>query len=132
VKNLGRLGIQAEELAQLTWESPEGFLVSLTLDYLSRPPRRGILALGERGSLQWDGIAGAVRVMLDGEEEREIVSDQSRDKMFQAQAQALLDNLEGRPDPRLPTAAAGIQALAVCDAARRSSVSRREETVRYP
>jgi len=47
LRNLGRLGIEAEELAQLSWELPAGGVVSVTLDYLTRPSRRLMRACGK-------------------------------------------------------------------------------------
>ena len=38
--NTGRLGIAAEEWAELAWEAPADVEVSMRLDYLTRPPRR--------------------------------------------------------------------------------------------
>ena len=48
------------------------------------------------------------------------------------QAQAFVEALNGGHDARLATAEEGIWDLAVCDAARSASASRREETVAYP
>lgn len=131
LRNLGRLGIEAEELAEVNWVSPAGASVSLTLDYLTRPPRRQVIACGEQGTLVWDGIARTV--MVDGASLP--VPSQEDDNLFIAQAQAFLRACDPQlttRDSRLATAEDGVKALAVCDAARRASVSRREETVVFP
>jgi predicted dehydrogenase len=52
--------------------------------------------------------------------------------MFLAQAYAFVKALLGKRDPRLATAEDGIKALAICDAARRASDRRCEESVEYP
>ena len=131
IQNLGRLGIEAEELAELTWELPEGGLVSMTLDYLTRPSRRRLRASGEQGTLEWDGIAGTVAVALAGEEPQLLRSNQTRDELFLAQDRAVIEACGGRSDPRLATADDGVRALAVCEAAQRANASRREEAVEY-
>lgn len=129
VRNLGRLGIKADEAADLAWETATGCAVTVRLDYLTRPPRRRMLACGERGTLEYDGISGTVTLALDGAPER-IESSQTRDEVFRAQDHAFIAARTGAADPRLATGADGLHALAVCDAARRSSQSGREEPVR--
>jgi len=131
VRNLGRLGIEADEAAELMWETPDGCVVSVRLDYLSRPHRRRMRASGELGTLEWDGIEGTVTLALAETPVRTIRSSQTRDEMFLAQARAFIDACCGVVDRRLATGEEGVKALAVCDAARRASNSRREERVEY-
>ena len=132
LRNLGRLGIAAEELADVSWETSTGCLVSITLDYLSQPTRRRMRACGARGSLEWDGVAGRVTASLQGSSVTEQGFAQARDAMFLAQTAAFIEAAQGGGDSRLATGDDGVKALAVCDAARRSSASRREEPVVYP
>lgn len=132
LKNLGRLGIDGDEVAELTWETATGGIVTINLDYLSRPPRRRMKAFGELGTICWDGITGTVQLMLAETPIQESRSSQTLDEMFAAQIGALVDSLSEEHDPRLATGADGVKALAVCDAARLSSASRREEIVAYP
>ena len=131
IKNLGRLGIDAEEIAELMWELPDGALVSMTLDYLSRPTRRHLRASGEHGTLEWDGVAGAMTVALVDEGSQTLRSAQTRDELFLAQDRAMIEACAGRPDQRLATADDGVRALAICEAAQRANASRREEAVEY-
>lgn len=132
LRNLGRLGIDSDEVAQLTWETPTGCAVSINLDYLSRPPRRRMKAYGDLGTIGWDGITGTVRLMLAENSTQESQSSQTVDEMFAAQIGALISAINGGHDPRLATGIEGAQALAICDAARRSSMTKREEMVVYP
>lgn len=129
--NLGRLGIGAEEVAELGWESPEGFPVSIGLDYLTRPPRRSIRVFGDRGTLQWDGRVGEVHLFVEGTAVQATRSAQTRDEMFVEQAQAWCAAIDGKRDLRLASVEEGVKALAVCDAARLSSQTRQEERVLY-
>lgn len=132
VGNYGRLGIQSEETADLSWTTAGGFRVSVRLDYLTVPPRRRMTACGEGGVLEWDGIANAVCLSLNEEAPSRTVSAQTRDEMMEAQARAFLSATGGWTDPRLATDRDGVMALAVCDAARRASENRHEEQVLYP
>jgi predicted dehydrogenase len=132
IKNLERLGIAAEEIAELNWETSTGCLVSVSLDYLSRPPCRRMRACGAAGTVEWDGIAWTTTAMVEGEPCRKIGASQTRDEMFLAQDRAFINTIVGNPDRRLATGEEGVKALAVCDAARRASDNRREEIVEYP
>lgn len=132
LRNLGRLGIASEEVAELWWQTPQAAAVSVSLDYLTRPARRALRACGAQGMLEWDGIAQTVTRTLVGAAVEVARANQPRDAMYAAEVKAFLQAVEGRWDPRAATAADGVRALAVCDAARRSSASRREELVVYP
>jgi predicted dehydrogenase len=131
VRNLGRLGIAADEAVELSWESPACCLVSINLDYLSRQPRRIMRAYGSLGTIEWEGFGGTVTLMVEGEERKIVESQQARNDTFLAQMQAFVEALQGAHDPRLATAEEGAWGLAVCDAARNASVSRREIEVAY-
>ncbi|MBI3332853.1 MAG: Gfo/Idh/MocA family oxidoreductase [Candidatus Omnitrophica bacterium] len=131
--NLGQLGIEAEEIAELSWEAPGGVRLSLSLDYLTQPTRRGMKASGRRGTIEWDGVEAKVRLALAGSPVREFKSAQSRNGMFLEQARAFLEATAGggRSDPRLATGEEGVRALAVCDAARGASLAGKEEQASY-
>jgi predicted dehydrogenase len=132
VRNLGRLGIAAEEAADLTWEAPTGCSVFLNLDYLSRPPHRRMRAYGELGTIEWNGVEGTVVLMLDGAPVKEVRSSQTNADMLLAQDQAFVCAGRGAPGSRLASSEDGVRALAICDAARHASDNRREEPVVYP
>lgn len=129
VRNLGRLGIEAEEAAELIWETTDGCTVSMSLDYLTRPPRRHMRAAGELGMLEWDCIEGTTTLALAAAPVQVIRSPQTWDEVFLAQARAFIDACQGSCDQRLATGEEGIKALAICDAARRAGQSRREQPV---
>lgn len=128
LKNAGILGIEAEEMAHLWWETPAGSVVSMTLDYLSRPPRRRLLAFGSLGTLEWDGLENRVILALAGEAPQIFTPTQSRDAMYLEQLENFLGLSSHHHEPAVLED--GLKALAICDAARRSSQSRREEKVR--
>ena len=127
--NLGRLGIEAEEQADLDWEIDGGPEVSVSLDYLTRPTRRSIVASGEGGTLHWDGVKQETVLQRAGRAEERRSWTQERNGMFADQARAFVRACAGGPEDELATADDAVRALATCDAARRSSVSRREEEV---
>ena len=131
VRNLRRLGIESDESADLFWETEAGTIVSIRLDYLSRPTRRYMRACGEFGTLEWDAVTNKTIFSTAEGETQENISDQSRDQMLADQLRAFVATSEGRIDALLATAKDGGLALAVCDAARQSSETRKEVEVNY-
>lgn len=127
--NLRRLQIETEEMANLYWHTGENISVSLGLDYLSRIPRRQMKVEGENGRLIWDGIEQKVILEKPGYKPEVFSSAQTRDEMFLEQAKCFLNSRSLVSSPDMATIEEGLRALAVCDAARKSSVNRREEEV---
>lgn len=125
VRNEGRLGIEADESADLLWEARDGCVVSMRLDYLTRPGHRRMIAAGEHGTLEWDGIAGQVVQRLVDVPMWSEVLPQTREDRLLNEHKAFLSG----DDPRLATLADGLNSLAVCDAARRASLSGSAEVV---
>jgi len=124
LRNFGILGIDSEEMADLHWENDQGVFISLSLDYLSRIPRRKIRALGQNGVLEWDGLKDLVCLEIAGKAAEITRFSQTRDDMFLKQAKAFL-NFEGTSMEE------GMKALAICDAARLSSATGQKQTVLY-
>ena len=132
LNNSGKLAIESEETADLLWSASGGIIVSIRLDYLTRPTRRHMTVCGERGILLWDGVRQSVMFQgADGAAE-ECTSTQTRDGMFTAQARAFLRCVAGEEDDRLASGLDGVRAIAVCDAARRADSAGRGELVNYP
>jgi len=130
LRNHGRLGIDAEESADVVWEAPSGPTVSVRLDYLSKPARRRMRASGVNGTLEWDGLDGSVTCRSPSRKAKTVRSSQPRNEMVMAQAVAFRTACEGGADERLATATDGLRALAVCDAARAASAAGREQNTR--
>jgi len=131
VRNTGRLGIDSDEAADLLWETPGGAIVSISLDYLSRPQRRGIQAFGSEGLLEWDAETDVVELQQPGRLPSRKTLEQELNAQYEAQAASFLRAAGGAAEPDLARAEVGVRALAICDAARRASENRREEPVDY-
>lgn len=129
VRNLQRLGIDADELAELSWETSGGCVVSVSLDYLTRPARRKTTAFGEFGTLEWDAIEDTVSLTLPASPRQVVQSSQTRSAMFSVQDEAFIGTIRNGVDSRLATGQDGLRALAVCDAARRAAVDNKEQVV---
>ena len=121
------LGIEAEEAADLLWQVPHGPTVSMTLDYVTRVPRRRVRVYGADGDAEWDGIARSVMVARVRDEATTTVWAEDRDTMYVEQARAFLrSTVAGRPVNDIATVADGERAVRLIDAARRSDSERRE------
>jgi len=131
VRSTQRLDIMAEDTADIIWETEDGNMVSISLDYLSRPPRRSLVVFGEYGTLEWDGLLREVKLSLAGKDAAVYTSMQLPDKMYQDQD---LDFLLFGSTPSLTKLARGeegVRTLAICDAARASSEEHVEIAVDY-
>jgi predicted dehydrogenase len=131
VSNSGRLGIDSEEAADLSWKSADCTL-SIHLDYLTKPTRRSLTAYGDAGTLRCDLVSGVVSLdRPDLPTEMSVLPD-SRSSLIAAQVRAFMNQSTNGCDPRLADGMQGLKALSICEAAQRASDSRREEPVLYP
>ncbi len=125
--NSGRLNIEAEETADLFWTA-DGASISLRLDYLTHHPRRKLTIDGECGTLTWDLLGGIVDIDVFGQAPLRMDVSEARDDKYREQLKAFLWPLSPVHDERLASARSGVDALAICDAARRSSITRCQES----
>src|SRR5262249_51275829 len=128
LQNTRQLGIESEEIADLAWTAPSGATVSMRLDYLTRDPRRRMIAYGESGELEWDAVMQCLHLRLAGETVQTVMDTNDRDSLLRRQAQAFVEACSGGAPGDLCTLEEGAFAVALCDAARRSSASGRLET----
>ena len=121
----GPLDIAAEQGATVLW-STDTATVTVRVDYVTRPARRGALVTSPSGSVAWDPVAATVtRVDPDGRSTTSTTApDLDRDTVMRRQAQAALTvapdaPLAERLDAGAPASLAeGVRAVEVCDRAR--------------
>jgi NAD(P)-dependent dehydrogenase (short-subunit alcohol dehydrogenase family)/predicted dehydrogenase len=122
------LEIDVEDMAAMIWTSAEGPLVEIHMNYLERPARRGFVIVGEAGSMEWEATEGLLvlrRRDLGAPETFSPPTAFERNDMFLDELRHVLAVLAGvEPNERIPLAA-GRDALAVVEAAKRSSRTRR-------
>ena len=123
-----QLEIDVEDVAAMICTSPEGPLVEIHLDYLERPARRGFVIVGEDGTMEWEGTQGLLVVKRRDAAEPQTFSPPAafeRNEMFLDEMRHVLAVRAGaEPNDRIPLAA-GRDALAVIEAAKRSARGRR-------
>ncbi|MGZ4722450.1 Gfo/Idh/MocA family protein [Oryzihumus sp.] len=132
----GPLEMAAEQAATLLWRAPDATTVTVRLDYITRPARRGLELNGPDGSLRWDVMAGTLRrVGADGSTTRwDFPDDLDRDVVMGTQAVAALglhpgDDPEVLRDAGAPaTLTEGCLAVRICDDARTADAAARRTT----
>ncbi|MDO8527417.1 MAG: Gfo/Idh/MocA family oxidoreductase [Deltaproteobacteria bacterium] len=129
--NLGVLGIEAEERADLRWETKEGVSVLICLDYLTRVPRRKMRACGEKGTITWDGIQKTVLLTIIHQDPQLFEAPEENNALYAKQAMAFMEACLQGSATKLADGEEGFKALAICDAARLSSQSQKTEVVHY-
>jgi len=122
--NSGRLQIRSEEQASVHYRAGNA-LVSIQLDYLSRPTRRYMLAYGNRGTLAWNAIEQTITLELNDEIPETRSLSQTRDEMMHYQAKAFLES----DSKSMCSLHSGLKVSALIDAAYRSAENHREEQV---
>lgn len=121
----GRLGIDAEETADVLWHAGSA-TVSIHLDYVTRPPRRRFVACGSGGTLEWDGVEQRVTLRSPSGASDTQQLPGSRDDEFEAQAAAFVGGRHGEPLSDLESAA---RIVAITDAAHASARERRWQPI---
>ena len=129
LQNSGRLGIEAEEAADLYWETEHAGAVSIRLDYLSRTTHRTMHAYGDSGEMEWNGVAQTVTLHIKDQSPQTEHFPQDRDATMRDQNTAFLRAACGGDAGTLTTFEEGAVAVSICDAARLSSASGRFEAV---
>lgn len=110
--------------AQIDAERP--LLASLNMDFIRHDTTRCCVAIGDQGSLRWDGIAGTVEQYLQDEKGWTTVFTHvpQRDESYLAEWKHFLDCIQSRASP-LIGGEDGLAVLRLTDAARLSAAEDR-------
>lgn len=125
----GGLGLEVEDTAHVLLEFaaplPAGAkgvapVASVSLDFIRRDTARRCVAIGENGTLTWDGVASEVRLSRPGEDDV-LLHDTPADRnaSYVAQLDAFLSSVETGASVSL-SADDGLAALEIVEAVRRS------------
>lgn len=121
------LQIDVEDTAHLTLgfsdaEGNNSLIGSVNLDFIRHDTTRLCTAIGESGSLRWNGLTGVVEFFDAGASNwRELYKHQpQRDESYQAEWLHLLTCVQGKATP-LTSGEDGLQVLRIVEAAKRAS-----------
>ena len=137
VSKQSNLEIDVEDLAQLNMgikgrTNGSQIFCSLVLDFIRRDQTRQCYAIGEIGTLRWDGISGKVDVYKDSLSGWEtLFSDVSNvDMTYRAEWENFLQSVLDNKAPRVGSID-GLAVIKVVEAAKLSSASSKEVIVNY-
>ena len=131
------LEIDVEDMARITMgikpkDSGNQIICSLDIDFIRKDQTRQCLAIGETGTLRWDGISGKVDVnnaTSNGWET--LFSDDSKIEItYRAEWENFLHCISEKQAPKVG-AIDGLRVLEVIDAARQSSSASKKVFVNY-
>ena len=134
LSNISELDVDVEDSAFLTMGIQSSFnseiIVSLTMDFVRRDSHRTCCAIGDRGTLSWDGISGLTN-LYDSSLRRWLIHDQSFEPMAQSykkQFDYFVSNKAESNDIHCDLDSA-LQTLGVIEAARLSSANNCSKTL---
>lgn len=123
------LEIDVEDTAHLTLgfngvEGAGALIGTLNLDFIRHDTTRLCTAIGELGSLRWNGLTGVVELFNAGESNwRELFKHQHlRDDSYVAEWEHMLACMQGQASPFI-TGDDGLQVLRIVEAARSASAT---------
>ncbi len=135
-RRVSALEVDTEDVAEIILEFPNGSLASVHVDYLRRPPRRGIEIVGEEGLLRWEHDAD--RVLRFAPATREWLVEEgdprsTRNDSFLRELREFQGRIQGEPGGIGASGEQGAAVLAIALAALRSSAEgRRVDLISEP
>jgi predicted dehydrogenase len=121
--NLGELGVDVEDSAEIGVKFTNGIIGSIHLDYLQQPPNHYLELIGADGTIIWEYANGGVRLFRSEENAWQSFSFQAnfeRNDMFLVEMSHFLDLVRGEEKSRC-TLTDGVRALKLALAAKISS-----------
>lgn len=121
-----RLDVDVEDTAHLilgfAGDTSQRPVASVSLDFIRRDTVRECVAIGQEGTLRWDGISGAVELKTPGagEWERLFQHTPERDLSYREQLRDLLLRIDSGAEPQIGLEE-GLSTLRVVAAARASA-----------
>jgi predicted dehydrogenase len=129
------LKVDVEDTAHMTIGfSTDGanrqLIASLSLDFIRHDHTRTCIAIGEGGSLRWNGITGSVELMKNGEKywEQIFLKQSHPDETYMAEWMHFVECIEASKPP-LVTAIDGLRVLEIIEAARLSAPTGKQTAV---
>jgi predicted dehydrogenase len=112
--------------------SEDEVIASLNMDFIRRDPTRTCTAIGEKGSLRWDGIKNIVELYKS---HKEGWVEVYRDKVdisqtYESQWQNFINCVAKRQNPQV-TGEDGLRVLEVIEACRKSAPNGEQVMVEY-
>ena len=102
VGNLGDLGLEVEDTADVVLKFASGALGSVHLDYYQRPATHNLEIIGTQGTIQWNNQDGSSRMYQSSTQEWEVMPPPEgfkRNYLFLAEMRHFLEVVTGVAEP---------------------------------
>ncbi len=125
VGNLGDLGLEVEDTADVVLKFVSGALGSVHLDYYQRPATHNLEIIGTKGTIHWDNQDGTPRIYQASTQEWDVIPPPEgfeRNDIFLAEMSHFLEVVTGVAEP-VCDLVDGIRSLQIAVAARSSTLT---------
>ena len=125
VGNLGDLGLEVDDTAEIVLKFESGAFGSVHLDYYQRPATHNLEIIGTQGTLHWDNQDGVTRIYQADTQEWDMISPPegfNRNDLFLAEMSHFLEVVAGDAEP-VCDLVDGIRALQIAVAAKSSTLT---------
>ncbi len=121
------LGINVEDIADLTLTHGSGACSTIHLDYIQRPKSHHLQVVGDKGTMVWDHRSGGLQCFDTGSNGWKLYncpSDFERDTMFKDEMRHFIDCVRRQSQPAIDLRS-GMQSLSVCLTAKQSTLEQK-------
>ncbi len=125
VGNIGELGLEVEDTADVVLKFESGAHGSVHLDYYQRPGTHNLEIIGSEGTIHWNNEDGTTRIYHASKQEWELISPPEgfeRNDLFLAEMSHFIEVVAGVAEP-VCDLVDGIRALNIAVAARSSTLT---------
>jgi predicted dehydrogenase len=127
IAELGGLGLQVEDTAEITLQYVSGGIAQIHVDMIQRSTHRSCRVIGSEGTLIWDAIANSLSLYDAGQRAWSTLcaaQEVDRNAMYLAELQEFIQAVKERRKPSI-TGEDGLQTLRIAVAAKRSAAEQR-------
>lgn len=126
--NLGELGVDVEDTAEIGMRFSNGTIGSIHLNYVQQPPEHYLQLVGTRGTIKWDYSDGGVSLYRSEEEKWQFFPIRDgfvRNDMLIAEMAHFINLVKGLEQPKC-SLSDGVLAMNLAIAAKKSSAEKKK------
>lgn len=131
VSKQSNLKVDVEDTASLLMEvsnsrNNSSIVVSLNMDFNRHDKSRLCYAIGEKGTLKWDGVSNLVEFKSANKDKFQVLYSKSTDRniTYEEEIKAFIEQISGKESLLLATGSEGLSVVKVIESAKKSSVDK--------
>tara|TARA_X000000368_G_scaffold390416_1_gene353603 strand:+ start:1899 stop:2888 length:990 start_codon:yes stop_codon:yes gene_type:complete len=128
-QNSGTLDIDVEDSAELIFESKQGYLISVHLDFNSIYPTRKCTVRCSKGNLIWDVLENKVSCDFEDGSQEEKIYENEPDYIYNEQLKHFFDCIKNKKQP-LVSLEDGVVVLKMIEYAKKSNLTSKNVLIR--